>query len=95
MAVDTGRPMSISESPLSAAMRRIAEVPLDDLRAYVESMPAKVSTCRTCGERIRTTPAVHKDGSVHWASGGWEHIDTEKSGCAWEFHPYGFATPVA
>jgi hypothetical protein len=84
----------MEESPLIAAMRGIAEVPLDDLRAYVASMPSRESRCRTCGDAIRTTPAVHTDGSVHWASGGWEHIETEKSGCVWEFHPYGFATPA-
>jgi hypothetical protein len=66
---------------------------IPDLRAHVQAMPSEESICGTCGERIRTTPAVHADGSVHWASGGWEHIETEKSGCEWASHPYGFAAP--
>jgi hypothetical protein len=84
----------MAESPLVAAARSIAEVSLDDLRSHVASMPSRKSACKTCGEPIRTTPAVHADGSVHWASGGWEHIETEKAGCEWELHPYGFAIPV-
>jgi hypothetical protein len=81
------------ESPIHSAMRRVAEVPLDDLRDYVASLPSKESFCRTCGHRIRTTPSVHADGSVHWASGGWEHTTTESSGCEWGTHPYGSAQP--
>lgn len=81
------------EGPLAAAMRRIAEVPLNELRNHVAQMPSSESTCRTCDERIRSTPAIHADGSIHWASGGWEHTTTEQSSCG-KLHPYGFAVPA-
>lgn len=74
-------------------MDAMADIPLEDIRDYVAGLEYQQSTCKTCGEPIRTTPSVHKDGSVHWASNGWEHIKTEKSGCG-KSYPYSDARPI-
>lgn len=83
----------VIRNPLAEAMRRIAEVPLPELRRHVQDeIVHRVDICVTCTEAIRSTPSVHKDGSVHWASGGWEHTATEQSSCG-KRYPYKAAQP--
>jgi hypothetical protein len=79
-------------SPIWEAMRNIGFVPIDDLRAHVAAMDSTESTCRWCHQPIRSTPSVHTDGSIHWASGGWEHTNTEQGSCGPD-HPYRWAEP--